>query len=75
MATSPEPMEMASISEIISHIERLLYSAWCETGYGQLIIENHRIQHGHVRVVLRGSTHYKYVVSSDLIQLLRDSRQ
>ncbi len=75
MATPPEAIEMASISEIISHIERLLYSAWCETGYGQITIESHRIQHGHVRVILRGSTHYKYVISSELIQLLRDSKQ
>ena len=61
------PHHLNSVSEVIQQIRHLLLSAWCETGYGQIIVDSERINQKRICVTVRGSTHYRFVVSNEEI--------
>ncbi len=39
--------------------------AWQETGHGCLTIESEKISAKKIKVIIRGSTHYRYVISDE----------
>ncbi|WP_293131128.1 hypothetical protein [Microcoleus sp. bin38.metabat.b11b12b14.051] len=64
MARKPESTE-TSVSSLFSKIESLLMQAWQETGHGCLTIESEKISAKKIKVIIRGSTHYRYVISDE----------
>ena len=64
MSREPESTE-TSVSSLFSKIESLLIQTWQETGHGCLIIETEKISPKKIKVIIRGSTHYRYVISPD----------
>jgi hypothetical protein len=67
MPIEPESTE-TSVSRVFAKIESLLTQAWQETGYGSLTIESEKISPTKIKVIIRGSTHYRYVISRDDVQ-------
>jgi hypothetical protein len=64
MSRKPESTE-TSISSLFAKIESLLVQTWQETGYGSLTIESEKISHKKIQVIIRGSTHYRYIISPE----------
>lgn len=64
MSREPESTE-TSVSSLFSKIESLLIQTWQETGHGCLTIETEKISPKKIKVIIRGSTHYRYVISPD----------
>ncbi|MEA5517091.1 hypothetical protein [Nodularia sp. UHCC 0506] len=54
-----------SIDEFFKRFESVLLQTWQDTGYGHLEIDSERINQDKIRVILRGSTHYRYVISDE----------
>jgi hypothetical protein len=62
MSIEPESTE-TSVNRLFSKIESLLTQAWQETGYGSLSIDSEKISSTKIKVIIRGSTHYRYIIS------------
>jgi hypothetical protein len=62
MSIEPESTE-TSVSRIFAKIESLLIQAWQETGYGSLTVDSEKISPTRIKVIIRGSTHYRYIIS------------
>ncbi|AFZ11544.1 hypothetical protein Cri9333_0599 [Crinalium epipsammum PCC 9333] len=61
---SPDRVSI-SIDEVFTRIKNTLLHTWSETGFGQISIESERIKANKIRVIVRGSTHYCYVISDE----------
>lgn len=61
MSREPDSTE-TSISSLLTKIESLLMQTWQETGHGCLTIESEKISPKKIKVIIRGSTHYRYVI-------------
>jgi hypothetical protein len=57
-----------NIKEILAHIESLLLHTWQETGFGCLTIESDRPKDKKIRIIIKGGTHYRYVISDEEIK-------
>lgn len=57
-----------SIPQVFAQIQNLVCQGWQETGFGSLVIESERINCKKIRIVIRGSTHYKYVISDEEVE-------
>ncbi|MEG4801846.1 hypothetical protein QUB63_22795 [Microcoleus sp. ARI1-B5] len=64
MSRKPESTE-TSISSLFAKIESLLMQTWQETGHGCLTIESEKFSPKKIQVIIRGSTHYRYVISPE----------
>jgi hypothetical protein len=62
MSSSPDQIPIA-IEEVLSRIESLLCQTWQETGFGALTIESERASDKKIRIVIKGSIHYRYIIS------------
>lgn len=56
------------IDELLGRLETLLLSCWNETGFGKVTIESERIPDDKIRVFIKGSTHYRFVISDQEVQ-------
>jgi len=71
IATSVEESIMSSqpnapnINDFFKRFESILLQTWKETGFGHLEIDSERIKQDKIQVILRGSTHYRYVISDE----------
>jgi hypothetical protein len=65
---SPPDHQMDSIHKLFARIHKILLTAWRETGYGQITIDSERINQNKIRVIIQGSTHYRYVISDEEIR-------
>ncbi|WP_354635718.1 hypothetical protein [Planktothricoides raciborskii] len=54
-----------SIKEVFARIEDLLLETWQETGFGCLSIESDRPKNEKIRIVIKGGTHYRYVITDE----------
>ncbi|NER53049.1 MAG: hypothetical protein F6J92_41730 [Symploca sp. SIO1A3] len=59
------PSDSPNIDAFFKHFENILLQTWKETGFGHLEIDSERIRQDKIQVIIRGSTHYRYVVSND----------
>ncbi len=64
MSRKPDSRE-TSVSSLFAKIENLLIQAWQETGHGSLTIESEKISPKKIKVIIRGSTHYRYVIGPE----------
>jgi hypothetical protein len=64
MSIEPESIE-TSVSRLFAKIESLLAQTLQETGCGSLTIESEKISSTKIKVTIRGSTHYRYIISSE----------
>ena len=62
MSSSPDQIPIA-IEEVLSRIESLLCQTWQETGFGALTIESERASDKKIRIIIKGCTHYRYIIS------------
>ena len=62
---SPPNSPTPNIDEFFKRFEEILLDAWSETGFGHLEIDSERASHDKIRVVIRGSTSYRYVISDE----------
>ncbi|NJK70069.1 MAG: hypothetical protein HC941_29405 [Microcoleus sp. SU_5_3] len=53
----------AGIEDVMSCVESILGDTWQKTGFGCLEIESERVKNGKIRVVVKGSTYYRYVIT------------
>lgn len=61
---SPDASTTTTIDEFFNRFkDTLLQTSWKETGFGHIEIDSERIKHDKIQVILRGSTHYRYVIS------------
>ena len=54
-----------NINDFFQRFESILLQTWKETGFGHLEIDSERIRQDKIQVIIRGSTHYRYVVSDE----------
>lgn len=54
-----------NINEILARIESLLVQTWQETGFGCLTIESDRPKDKKIRIIIKGGTHYRYVITDE----------
>lgn len=64
MPSEPESTE-ASVDRLFSKIESLLIQTWQETGHGSLTIDSEKTSPKKIKVVIRGSTHYRYTIAPE----------
>jgi len=64
----PPHSQAVSINEIFAQLTSILIDTWVETGYGQLVIDSQRINQNKILVVIRGATHYRYIISDEEIK-------
>jgi hypothetical protein len=63
---SPEPdSKQTNIDEVFARIQDLLLETWEETGFGCLSIESDRPRTEKIRIVIKGGTHYRYVITDE----------
>jgi hypothetical protein len=62
---SPHQVQGYTINEVVGQIEKMLGETWQETGFGQLTIESERIKKNVIRVIVKGSTYYKFLISDE----------
>lgn len=56
------------MTELFGRIEEILLQTWQETGFGHLEVDSERIKNDKIRVTIRGSTHYRYVISDEEVE-------
>ncbi|MFB2970230.1 hypothetical protein ACE1CD_14745 [Aerosakkonema sp. BLCC-F183] len=56
------------INEILDRIESLLLETWQETGFGCLTIESDRPKDKKIRIIIKGGTHYRYVITDEEVR-------
>ncbi|MFB2921027.1 hypothetical protein [Aerosakkonema funiforme] len=56
------------INEILDRIERLLLETWQETGFGCLTVESDRPKDKKIRIIIKGGTHYRYVITDEEVR-------
>lgn len=57
-----------NINEILDRIESLLLQTWQETGFGCLTIESDRPKDKKIRIIIKGGTHYRYVITDEEVR-------
>ena len=57
-----------NINEIFARIESLLLETWQETGFGCLTIESDRPKDKKIRIIIKGGTHYRYVITDEEVR-------
>lgn len=60
---SPDASTPTTIDQFFNRFKDTLIQTWKETGFGHVEIDSERIKHDKIQVILRGSTHYRYVIS------------
>ncbi|KOR34041.1 MULTISPECIES: hypothetical protein [Planktothricoides] len=66
---SPEPdSKQTNIDEVFARIQDLLLETWQETGFGCLSIESDRPRTEKIRIVIKGGTHYRYVITDEEVR-------
>jgi hypothetical protein len=63
----------AEINSLLQRIQTILLQTWQETGFGHIEVDSERINSDKIRVIIRGSTHYRYVISDSEVQQWRSS--
>ena len=58
---SPDASTLTAIDEFFERCKTTLLQTWKETGFGHIEIDSERVNPTKIRVILRGSTHYRYV--------------
>lgn len=58
-------MSDSSVDELFQSLEKILFQTWQETGFGHVEIDSERINQNKIRVIIRGSTHYRFVISNE----------
>lgn len=58
---SPDASTLTAIDQFFERCQATLLQSWKETGFGHIEIDSERISPSKIRVILRGSTHYRYV--------------
>lgn len=56
------------INEVLEHIESLLLQTWQETGFGSLTIECDRPKDKKIRLIIKGGTHYRYIITDEEVK-------
>ncbi|MFW6296366.1 MAG: hypothetical protein ACOC04_04165 [Halothece sp.] len=54
--------------DLFQRCKHILLETWKETGFGHIEIESERISKDKIRVILRGSTHYRFVITQDEVE-------
>ncbi|HBE19258.1 MAG TPA: hypothetical protein DEG17_23975 [Cyanobacteria bacterium UBA11149] len=62
---SPPNSPTPNIDEFFKRFEDIMVDAWRETGFGHLEIDTERASNDKIRVIIRGSTSYRYIISDD----------
>ncbi|MEQ9482493.1 hypothetical protein [Coleofasciculus sp. F4-SAH-05] len=57
-----------NIDELLQRLETILLQAWSETGFGHIEVSSERFKEDKIRVVLQGSTHYRYVITNQEVE-------
>ena len=65
---SPPDHQMDSIHKLFARIHKILLTAWRETGYGQITIGSERINQNKIRVIIQGSTFYRFVLTDEEVR-------
>ena len=66
---SHEPdSKQTNIDEVFTRIQDLLLQTWQETGFGCLSIESDRPRTEKIRIVIKGGTHYRYVITDEEVR-------
>ena len=50
------------IEDVLKCIRDQLAMCWDKTGYGTVTIDSERIKDGHIRVIVRGTVNYRFVL-------------
>lgn len=67
--------DRTNIDELFDCFEEELLPCWSTTGFGQITIESERIEGGKIRVIIKGSTHYRFVITEQEIQQRLSARR
>ena len=57
-----------NIDELLQRLETILLQAWSETGFGHIEVSSERFKEDKIRVILQGSTHYRYVITNQEVE-------
>ncbi|WP_293246604.1 MULTISPECIES: hypothetical protein [unclassified Microcoleus] len=67
MSSAPESRENP-IDRVFDKIEDILSETWEETGFGKVTIESEREKKNLIRVTVKGSTHYRYLIADEDVE-------
>ncbi len=57
-----------NIDEFLQRLEIILLQTWSETGFGHIEVSSERFKEDKIRVILQGSTHYRYVITNQEVE-------
>ena len=57
-----------SIDDFFQRFEKIMVQAWSETGFGHLEVDSERFKEDKIRVIIRGSTSYCYVLTDEEVK-------
>ena len=67
MSSAPESRENP-INQVFDKIEDILSETWEQTGFGEVTIESEREKKNLIRVTVKGSTHYRYLITDEDVE-------
>jgi len=73
MSSEPD-MIPTQVDEVFARIQDLLLETWQETGFGCLSIESDRPKNGKIRIIIKGGTHYRYVITDEEVRQWIDNK-
>jgi len=56
------------INQVFDKIEDILSETWEQTGFGEVTIESEREKKNLIRVTVKGSTHYRYLITDEDVE-------
>ncbi|HAG79804.1 MAG TPA: hypothetical protein DCL61_01255 [Cyanobacteria bacterium UBA12227] len=57
-----------SIDDFFQRFEKIMLQAWSETGFGHIEVNSERFREDKIRVIIRGSTSYCYVITNEEVE-------
>ncbi len=57
-----------SIDDFFQRFEKIMLQAWSETGFGHIEVNSERFREDKIRVIIRGSTSYSYVITNEEVE-------
>ncbi|MEG3839130.1 hypothetical protein [Microcoleus sp. herbarium14] len=63
--SSSHNVQRHTVKQVFDQVEKILEETWQETGFGKVTIESEREKTNAIRVIVKGSTYYKFFIDDE----------
>ncbi|MEK0183143.1 MULTISPECIES: hypothetical protein [Microcoleus] len=63
--SSSHNVKRHTVKQVFDQVEKILEETWQETGFGKVTIESEREKSNVIRVIVKGSTYYKFFIDDE----------